>query len=179
MTDSRVHNPTDDAFTRWLNAQPRATTRSGVMRTVDRAPRDGGSLAEYFIELPIEELRVGFAPCLVDAVAEGVTLGQLARAVTVVARRLYGVSIDWRRREASIDAAAHPSRDTAPPPEELRGPRRISVRPSARKWTPDQVREVRRLRREGRSYAQCAKLSGVGIGSVHKIVTGQSYTEVT
>ena len=50
--------------------------------------------------------------------------------------------------------------------------------PSLRKLTEDQVRELRKLKASGISYAQLKEIYKLGHGTIQKIVSGQSYGDV-
>lgn len=50
--------------------------------------------------------------------------------------------------------------------------------PTLRKLSPDQVRELRKLKDSGVSYAELKKMYGLGQGTIQKIVARQSYADV-
>jgi hypothetical protein len=169
--------------------------RHGNTRVVDQAPPDQDTLASYFIDLSIRDLRLGWVACVIDALVSGITLGALARAVTVVSRRLYGVRVDERTGEvidvptsgAVLQPAAHPLHMTE---GRVRAPGGTGVPPVKRsksasskcrrapRLTDQAVRDVRAARAGGESVTDVAARTGISISTISRICNGLVYQEV-
>lgn len=178
MNQAMVYNPHDDVFTRWLHAQPRSAHRgsNGGTAAVNSAPKDTAALAEHFIGLPLRDLRAGWTACVIDAMASGVTLGAMARALTVVARRLYGVSVDPKTGQI-IGDLDRPGE--APPPRGPGVPKSMKRKDAkGSPLTPDRVRAVRAMHKEGAARDAIAHFLGVPKNTVSRICNGNCFREV-
>lgn len=94
-----------DTFTDWLAANPREGRRgAGVWSTnvIDEAPTDAGELAPYFLSLAPAALAGCWVACVVHQ--GGLTAGDAARALVVVAERLHGVKVNIQGVPVMVNA---------------------------------------------------------------------------
>lgn len=130
--------PAKSTYARWIRDRTVSDRSSGqTLDAVNQTLPGLESLRDYFVNLPVNSLAGCWVACIVDGVAfdldspARLVLGDLARALIVVAERLHGVSLP---QEVLLMPTANEVRPKAQPmnrPDSCVSPSSSSLAPTA------------------------------------------------